>query len=52
MIKFLVSMICDFSICGVVICIVGFCFGLHFTLPQIFGLWLARLLLQLKIGGE
>lgn len=50
--KFLVGMICDFSVCGLIICSAGLCFGIHFTLPQVFGTWLVLLLLQMKIGGK
>lgn len=37
---FLVNVIADLCINGIIVIITGLCFGLHFTLPQVFGIWL------------
>lgn len=43
---FLVNAIADLCINGILVIVAGLCFGIHFTLPQVFGIWLV-----LKLTG-
>lgn len=43
---FLIGAIADLCINGAVVIVAGLCFGIHFTLPQVFGIWLVLKLLS------
>lgn len=46
---FLVNAIADLCITGIIVIISGLCLGLHFTLPQVFGIWLVLKLIGFNV---